>query len=96
MSLTEIDPLDEITIDELPEDQREIAEAVGMEGYRNLVRLIGGTPMRILKKGTLIKARRDAKIRKLYREGYSIPKLAATFDLSDRTIQNVVYGRGKK
>lgn len=86
--------LDEIKIAELPEDQQEIAEAVGMNGYLNLVRQFGGNRVQILKEKTLIKDRRDECIRQLFRQGNSIEKLASEFHLRERTIRNIVYGRG--
>lgn len=86
--------LDEIKMADLPEEQQEIAEAVGMDGYLNLVRQFGGLRVQILKEKTLIKARRDERIRQLYRKGTPIEKLALDFHLRDRTIRNIVYGRG--
>lgn len=85
--------LDEIKMADLPEEQQEIAEAVGMDGYLNLVRQFGGLRVQILKEKTLIKARRDERIRQLYRKGIPIEKLALDFHLRDRTIRNIVYGR---
>lgn len=84
--------LDEINIADLPEEQQEIAETVGMDGYLNLVKRFGGIRVQILKESTLIKARRDERIRCLYRQGNPVAKLAADFHLSNRTIQNIVYG----
>ena len=44
-----MDLLDYVEMESLDEDQKKIAELVGMEGFRNLVRTFGGTAIYIPK-----------------------------------------------
>ncbi|MEG0655265.1 MAG: Mor transcription activator family protein [Hydrogenoanaerobacterium sp.] len=81
--------LDTISIDDLEGEQLEIAEIVGIEKYRELVRRFGGNQMRILQEDTLIKDKRDSEIRSTY-NGYNALELSIKYNLSDRTIRAIV------
>lgn len=84
-----IDLLSEITLDDLPDEQLDIAEVVGIEAYKKLVVCFGGNDIRILKQDTLIKDKRDSMIRTEY-TGTNTRGLARKFHLSDRSIRYIV------
>ena len=56
------DFLSRIDLEDLPEDQYEIAEIIGIENYRELVRIFGGTSIRIWKADSLTKEIRNTAI----------------------------------
>lgn len=81
--------LDTVTLDDLDGDQLEIAEVIGMEAYRHLVKHFGGNSLRVYQEDTLIKGKRDKEILEQY-TGYNIRQLSIKYGLSDRTIRNIV------
>ncbi len=80
--------LDTVTMDDLSGEQLDIAELIGIENYRKLVRNFGGNQIRILQEDTLVKEKRDNEIRKLY-NGRNELELSQKYNLSDRTIRAI-------
>jgi Mor family transcriptional regulator len=80
--------LDTVVLDDLSGEQLEIAELIGIENYRKLVRHFGGNTVRILQADTLVKEKRDNEIRKLY-NGRNELELSQKYNLSDRTIRAI-------
>lgn len=83
------DLLDLITLEDLNEEQRQLAELIGLEGYRALVRAYGGTTIYVSKASTLTIADRNDRIREEY-NGYNMPELAIKWDLSISSIRDIV------
>lgn len=83
--------LDEITLDDLREDQRDLAEIVGLKAYRALVRNFGGNQIRIYQAKTIVAPRRDRLIRSMY-DGTNEKQLSIKFGLSDRVIRDIIRG----
>lgn len=81
--------LDTIMLEDLSGEQLEIAELVGIESYRMLVKHFGGNQIRILQEDTLVKEKRDNEIRTLY-NGRNELELSQKYNLSDRTIRSIV------
>lgn len=81
--------LDTIALEDLSAEQLEIAEIVGIENYRKLVKNFGGNQIRILQEDTLVKEKRDNEIRSLY-NGRNELYLSQRYNLSDRTIRSIV------
>jgi Mor family transcriptional regulator len=81
--------LEQITLDSLPVEQREIASIVGIEAYTKLVEQYGGCNIYIFKADTLLKDLRDAQIKDEF-DGYNHRELALKYDLSERTIRDIV------
>ena len=89
-----MDLLQLITLDDLPIDQRKIAELVGIENYRKLVENYGGNDIRILQKATLVIRKRDEEIIASF-TGSNARELARKYRLSDRTIREIVSTKMK-
>lgn len=83
------DLLDLITLDNLEGDQRLMAERIGLEGYKALVRYYGGTTVYVSKASTLTIADRNDRIREEY-NGYNMAELALKWDLSASSIRDIV------
>lgn len=79
------DLLDLITLDDLNEEQRQLAELIGMEGYKALVRTYGGTHIDIPKADRLTMDRRNDRIVDTY-DGYNVRELARKWGLSESRI----------
>lgn len=82
--------LDKLTIDSIAnEEQRAIADTIGIDAYIKLVKNYGGTSIYILKEDSLIKDIRDEKIRAEF-NGYNYNTLAKKYNLTDRTIRDII------
>lgn len=87
-----MDLLDYVEMESLDEDQKKIAELVGMEGFRNLVRIFGGTAIYIPKVESLEKTVRDQRIREEF-DGSNYRELAMKYGLTETWIRSIVLDK---
>ncbi len=80
--------IDRITLEQLDGEQREIAELIGIESYKKLVRYFGGGQVYICKADTLMKISRNAEICGRF-NGYNYRELALEYNLSTKTIREI-------
>ena len=71
------------------EQQKEIAEIIGIEAYRKLVEHYGGSHIYINKSDTVTRPDRDEEIRKKF-NGKNCGQLVREYGLSEQTIRNIV------
>ncbi|MDE6520395.1 MAG: DNA-binding protein [Ruminococcus sp.] len=71
------------------EQQREIAEVIGIEAYRKLVDYYGGSRIYIEKSDTITRPDRNDEIRKKF-DGGNYKQLAREYELSEETIRRIV------
>ncbi len=81
--------LDNLTLDNLDAEQRELAECIGMEAYKKLLKNYAGSPIRVRMPKTVTKPLRDDEIRNKF-NGYNYRELAREYDLSESSIRNIV------
>lgn len=84
--------LQQVRLEELDGDQKEIAETIGMDAYRKLVKAFGGNQIRIYQEATLTRPIRDAEIRQKY-NGHNELWLSRHYGLSDRVIREITQGQ---
>lgn len=89
MGVSEEQLLRELTIEDLQEQHRDFAEALGMENLIKLSEHFGGTSIYVPQKRELVKLRIYGMIRKEY-DGTNIKELASKYEVSESTIYNVV------
>lgn len=80
-----------IPMSDVPEEYRDIAEAIGMEAFTQLTLLCGGQSLYIPKRESLERAARDRDIRARF-DGGNYRALAAQFRLSERQIRKIING----
>ncbi len=80
---------DEIRIEDLSGEQRELAEIIGLSSYIELVKVYGGTTLYIAKYDKIRNIRRDRKIRAEF-NGANHKYLAIKYNLSDRAIREIL------
>lgn len=86
----------ELTLDDLREEQRQIAEIIGVEAYLKLTRVFGGTTIYIAKAEEIIKrADRDRQIREEF-DGSNYAQLAVKYGLTEVWIRNIVYDKAEE
>lgn len=81
--------MDSIKIEELEGEQLEIAECVGIDGYKNLVKHFGGTSVYIQKCDKTVKNLRDEKIKSKFNGG-NYKALAREFNLSESAVRKIL------
>ena len=87
-----MDLLDYVEMESLEEDQKKIAELVGMEGFRNLIRTFGGTSIYIPKVESLEKTVRDQRIREEF-DVSNYKELAMKYGLTETWIRSIVLDK---
>lgn len=79
-----------LKLDDLREEQKQIAEVIGMENYLSLTRMFGGTNIYIAKAEEIVKRNeRDEKIREEF-DGSNYARLAIKYGLTEVWIRNIV------
>jgi Mor family transcriptional regulator len=78
--------LDQLQLDHLEGDQRQLAEIVGIEKYKEMLRVYSGSTVYIPTVDTVTLALRDTLIRMEY-TGYNALALAQKWGLSERWIR---------
>lgn len=89
MTVNEEKLLRDLTIEDLQEQHRDFAEALGMENLIKLSEHFGGTSIYVPQRRELVKQRVYGLIRKEY-DGTNIKELASRYDVSESTVYNVV------
>ena len=83
-------PLRGVTLEDIPEEYRDIAETVGLEAYLTLSVLCGGQNLYIPKREALERQARTREIRAHFNGGNS-RALAAQYRLSERQIRKIIH-----
>ena len=89
MTVNEEKLLRDLTLEDLQEQHRDFAEALGMENLIKLSEHFGGTSIYVPQRRELVKQRVYGLIRKEY-DGTNIKELASRYDVSESTVYNVV------
>lgn len=90
-----MDLLDRVQIENLDEEQKTLAELVGLEGFKNLVKAFNGTSIYIPKIESIEKAVRDEMIREEF-DGGNYKELALKYGLTETWIRNIVLDKAKE
>lgn len=81
--------LDELTLEDLDEEQRELADCIGLEAYKKLVATYAGSTINIRMPDKLTIGQRNNRIRKEF-NGYNFSELARQYKLTERQIRYIV------
>ena len=81
--------LESLTVDDLQEQHRGIAEAVGIAGLISLTDMFGGSSIYIPQKKELVKNRVYRNILQAY-DGTYIKELAVRYNVCESTVYNIV------
>ncbi len=82
-----------LMLDDLREEQKQIAEVIGVDAYLELTRAFGGTSIYIAKAEEIVKrADRDRQIREEF-NGNNYSQLALKYGLTEVWIRNIVYDK---
>ena len=90
-----MDLLEKVQMENLDEEQKMLAELIGLEAFKSLVRAFNGTSIYIPKIESLEKAVRDEMIKEEF-DGGNYRELALKFGLTETWIRNIVLDKTKE
>ena len=82
---------EDIRLEDIPEEYRDIAEALGLKSFLQLSQLCGGQDLYIPKLESLERGPRDRDIRSRF-DGSNYRALGVQFRLSERHIRKIING----
>lgn len=80
---------DDVNIEDLDERYKNIVERVGIKGFMELIKEVGGINFYVPKIDTFFKEARNKKIRQNY-NGYNLKELSKKYNLTQRQIRNIL------
>lgn len=86
--------INDITLDQLEGDQYDLAELIGIETYRKLVKNYGGSFVYVCKSDTIMKFSRNKEICEKF-NGYNYRELAKEYNLSEKMIREITSDKVK-
>lgn len=81
--------LEELTLEDLDEEQRELADCIGLDAYKKLVASYAGNPINIRMPERITMKLRNEKIRSEF-NGYNYTALSQKYGLCKNQIRNIV------
>ena len=89
-----MDLLEMVQMENLDEEQKVLAELIGLEAFKSLVRAFNGTSIYIPKIESLEKTVRDELIKEEF-DGSNYKELALKYGLTETWIRNIVLDKAK-
>ena len=80
--------IDKLTIDDVPENLKSVAYAIGIDAFRSLIKCAGGTSVYIPSERCITKPVRDRVIRESFCGDYR--ELAKRFGISEVRVRRIV------
>lgn len=81
--------LDELKMEDIADEQQKaLAELIGIENYKKLVETFGGSSIYVYKRDSFLRTLRDKKIKEEFKGNYK--ELAQKYNLTEMAIRNIV------
>ena len=80
--------IDKLTIDDVPENLKSVAYAIGIDAFRSLIKCAGGTSVYLPSKRCITKPVRDRVIRESFCGDYR--EMARRFGISEVRVRRIV------
>ena len=80
--------IDKLTIDDLPENLKSVAYAIGIDAFRSLIKCAGGTSIYLPSERCITKPVRDRVIRESFCGDYR--EMARRFGISEVRVRRIV------
>ncbi len=84
-----MDMLDKVKLADLDDDDKALAELIGLESFVKLVRVYGGSYIYLKKLNTVARNVRDEEIRKKF-DGSNYYEIAKEYNLSEKMVRNII------
>ena len=83
--------IDKLTIDDVPENLKSVAYAIGIDAFRSLIKCAGGTSVYLPSERCITKPVRDRVIRESFCGDYR--EMARRFGISEVRVRRIVGGK---
>lgn len=83
--------LEKVKLEHLEEEARALAELIGIENFKKLVRIYGGASIYIPKMDSISKEARNEQIREEF-TGDNLHELALKYHLTDKWVRDIIAG----
>lgn len=83
--------IDKLTIDDVPENLKSVAYAIGIDAFRSLIKCAGGTSVYLPSERCITKPVRDRVIRESFCGDYK--EMARRFGISEVRVRRIVGGK---
>lgn len=83
--------INKLTIDDVPENLKSVAYAIGIDAFRSLIKCAGGTSIYLPSERCITKPVRDRVIRESFCGDYR--ELAKRFGISEVRVRRIVGGK---
>ena len=80
--------LEQLTKEDLPDGVMDIVDTIGIDAFKDLVRLAGGSNLYIPNESSLVKSYRNKKIREEFNGDYKV--ISRKFGISEVQVRNIV------
>ena len=81
--------LDELKMEDIADEQQKaLAELIGIENYKKLVEVYGGSSIYVYKRDSFLRTLRDKKIKEEFKGNYR--ELAQKYNLTEMAIRNII------
>ena len=84
--------LDSLTREDLPDSVMDIVDSIGIDAFKGLVRLAGGSNLYIPNEASLVKSFRNKRIREVFDGDYKA--ISRKFGISEAQVRNIVNSKG--
>lgn len=81
--------IDNLQLEDLSSEQRELADVIGLESYKRLITIYGGSSIYIPKVDNFLRADRNDRIKQEF-NGWNFKELSQKYDLTEVQIRNIV------
>ncbi len=80
--------IEELTIEDIPNSHKDIAQYIGIDSFKKLVELLGGSSLYIPKESSLTRPIRNRIIQEKFNGDYK--SLAREYDITQTQVRNIV------
>ena len=80
--------LEFLTESDVPDSVKDVVEVIGMDAFKDLVKLAGGSNLYIPNEASLVKSFRNKKIREVFDGDYKV--ISRKFGISEAQVRNIV------
>lgn len=78
-----------VTVDDIPESYRDIADAIGVQNFLKLLKVVGGTTLYLPLQISVVREARNRLINREY-DGTNLKELARKYNLCELWIKHII------
>ena len=80
--------LEHLSINDIPDSIKDVVDVIGMDAFKSLVKLVGGSNLYVPNESSLVKGVRNRMIRESFDGDYK--KISRRFGISTVQVRNIV------